>query len=292
MSASSAVRVTQPCPDGTGRPEAPTVSGTVEVFGHSVGYAERGAGDEVLVVCPGSAGADASWAKDLLAGRMRVIELNPPGWGGTPALAFTMDQRDLAVLLAAAVEALGIGRYHLHGASMGGVTALWLAVQFPDRVRTLSLEGDMNFVREEDLVDPASVRVLADMVARGDPEGTGYPRAESHPRKPWMDEEHFRQQMRKRIPMMQMLTHRHADELLQRMQSFEVPTLVLLGDKDELLATSHLDRWREVHPDAVTRPIDGAAHDIQNTEPEALVESLVAFFADPVRRPRDEMPRE
>jgi Predicted hydrolases or acyltransferases (alpha/beta hydrolase superfamily) len=261
------------------RPGEVAADQTVEVFGHTVHYAVRGAGDAVLVVCPGSAGAGGSWAKDQLATRLRVIELNPPGWGGTPKLSAKIDQRDLAVLVAAAVEALGIERYHLHGASMGGVTALWLANQFPSRVRTLSLEGDMNFVREEDLVNPAGVRVLADMVARGDPDGEGYPRAEIHPRKPWMDEEHFREQMRKRIPMMQMLTNLHEDELLHRLPEYEVPTIVLLGDRDELLRPTHLDRWRAVHPVVSTVLLRGAAHDVQNTEPEQLVGALTCFHS-------------
>lgn len=279
MSDSESLPPTRHSSDEMAMPNGAPVNEVAQVFGHAVGYAARGEGNDVLILCPGSAGADGSWAKDLLAKRMRVIELNPPGWGGTRKLAFRMDQRDLAVLLAAAVEALEIDQYHLHGASMGGVTALWLAVQFPERVRTLSLEGDMNFVRDEHLVNPESVRILADMVARGDPDAAGYPRADSHPRKPWMDEEYFRQQMRKRVPMMQMLTNEHEDELMERMASFDVSTLVLIGDRDELLKTNHLNRWRDVHPAAVTQQIAGAAHDIQNTEPEQLVESLLTFHS-------------
>ena len=112
---------------------------------------------------------------------MRVVELNPPGWGGTPPLVHKIDQRELSVVLAAAIRSLGITRYHLHGASMGGVTALWLAVQFPDRVRSLSMEGSMAFVREENLVSPENIRILRDMVERNDPDGSGYPRAAPQP---------------------------------------------------------------------------------------------------------------
>lgn len=251
--------------------------GTIEVFGHAVGYSNAGQGDDVLVICPGSAGSEASWAKDQLAERTRVVELNPPGWGGSTPLMHKMDQRELAMILAGAIEALGIARFHLHGASMGGVTALWIATQYPDRVRSLSLEGDMAFVREEDLVSPENVKALADMVARNDPEGTGYPRAAAHPRKQWADDEYTLGQMRKRIPMMRMLTNDHERELEQRMASFKVPTVVLLGDSDELLNPSHLDRWREMLPDGETLLVAGAAHDIQNTEPEQLVKALTAL---------------
>ena len=264
----------------TDRPGKGFAHGTVEVFGHEVGYASAGLGQNVLVICPGSAGTDVSWAKDMLAARMRVIELNPPGWGGTQPLLHKMDQRDLAVVLAAAVETLGVNRYHLHGASMGGVTALWLATQFPQRVRSLSLEGGMNFVREDNLVSLENAKALADMVARNDPEGTGYPRAVPHPRKPWSDDAYIRAQMRKRIPMMRMLTHVHAGELERRMSEITLPILVLLGDKDEIVRPNHLDRWREIHPAARTLLVAGAAHDIQNTEPEQLVEALSAFHTE------------
>lgn len=261
------------------RPGAGFVHGTVDVFGHAVGHASAGAGDDVLVICPGSAGSDASWAKDQLAQRMRVVELNPPGWGGTPPLVHKIDQRELSVVLAAAIRSLGITRYHLHGASMGGVTALWLAVQFPDRVRSLSMEGSMAFVREENLVSPENIRILRDMVERNDPDGSGYPRAAPHPRKAWSDDSFIRAQMRKRIPMMRMLTHDHEAELASLMQGFQVPTLVLLGDQDELLRPNHLARWHEVYPRARTQLIAGAAHDIQNTEPEQLVAALTRLHA-------------
>jgi pimeloyl-ACP methyl ester carboxylesterase len=262
------------------RPGQGFVHGSVDVFGHAVGYASAGVGPNVLVICPGSAGTDVSWAKDMLAARMRVIELNPPGWGGTPPLLHKMDQRDLAVVLAAAVEALGVDRYHLHGASMGGVTALWLAMQFPNRVRSLSLEGGMNFVREDNLVSLENSKALADMVARNDPEGSGYPRAVPHPRKPWSDDAYIRGQMRKRIPMMHMLTNLHADELERRMPELMLPILVLLGDKDEIVRPNHLFRWQEIYPAARTRLVAGAAHDIQNTEPEQLVDALSTFQAE------------
>jgi len=251
----------------------------VEVFGHAVHYAEAGEGPDVLVVCPGSAGADGSWTKDLLSERMRVIELNPPGWGGIDILQHRMDQRDLAVILAAAVEKIGVERFHLHGASMGGVTALWFAAQFPERVRCLTTEGGMNFVQEKYLVSLENARVLADMVARNDPEGTGYPAAAPHPRKPWSDTEFIKGQMRKRIPMMRMLSNAHEDDLLARMATFPVPTLAIIGGQDEILKPEHVERWREVLPGVETLVIEAAAHDIQNTEPEALVEAMTAFWA-------------
>lgn len=257
--------------------------GTVEVFAHSVGYVDAGSG-EVLVICPGSAGSDVSWAKDMLATRLRVIELNPPGWGTTIPLACKIDQRELAHILAAAVDELGVSRFHLHGASMGGVTAMWLAMHYPKRVLSISFEGAMNFSKEEHLVSPERGRVLRDMVARNDPEGSGYPRAAPHPRKPWSNDEFIRGQMRKRIPMLRMLTNKHEAELEARIRDFDIPALALLGDRDEILKPNHLDRWKEVLPAVQTHLVRGASHDIQNTEPEQFVDLLTRLHEEAMRR--------
>lgn len=135
----------------------------------------------------------------------------------------------------------------------------------------------MNFIREENLVSLENHRVLAEMVARGDPEGGGYPRAAPHPRKPWSDDAYIAGQMRKRIPMMRMLTNAHEAELERRVRALALPILVMLGDQDELVRPNHLDRWCDIAPIAATLLVPGAAHDIQNTEPEQLVEALTAL---------------
>lgn len=243
----------------------------VEVFGHAVHYAEAGKGADVFVFCPGSAGVDMSWAKDELARSMRVIELNPPGWGGTEPLAHKIDQRDIAHVLLAALEVLGIERFYLNGASMGGVNALWIAALRPDRVIALSLEGGMNFAREEHLVSPEAARKLREMVEKGDAEGTGYPVAAPHPRKPWADDAFVRHQMRKRIPMMRMVTNAHEDALERQTRTMRTPILVMLGEHDELLKPNHLDRWYDIAPTASRMLLPNAYHDIQNTEPDQFL---------------------
>jgi len=51
----------------------------------------------------------------------------------------------------------------------------------------------------------------------------------------------------------------------------------MLGDQDELVRPNHLERWLEIAPAAATMLVRGAAHDIQNTEPEQSVEALSAL---------------
>ncbi len=128
--------------------------GEVKSGKYDLVYASAGEGP-VIVSFPGSAGMEMSVAKDILAREFRVIEINPPGWAGRTDLKEKMDQRDLADLLAEAIAALGIDRYHLLGTSMGGINAVWLTLRHPDRVKSLVLDASMTFMAPEHSTDPA-----------------------------------------------------------------------------------------------------------------------------------------
>jgi pimeloyl-ACP methyl ester carboxylesterase len=110
--------------------------------GVSVHYVERGSGAPVIFIHGG--GRDYRyWDKQLepFAKRYRVVAYSrryaPPNDNPkiVPDYAATVDAADLAAL----VRRLDIGPAHFVGASIGGVAALFLAVQHPELVRTLVL---------------------------------------------------------------------------------------------------------------------------------------------------------
>ncbi len=74
-----------------------------------------------------------------LAGRFRVLRFDTRGHGDTdaPTAAYTPDQ--LADDLQALLDALGIGRCHFMGLSMGGMIAMTHALKYPDRFDRLLL---------------------------------------------------------------------------------------------------------------------------------------------------------
>ncbi len=89
------------------------------------------------LVLSNSLGTDlAMWAPqlDLLASQFRVIRYDTRGHGASsvPAGPYTLDQ--LGGDVVALLDHLGIARAHVCGLSMGGLTAMWLAVHAPDRV--------------------------------------------------------------------------------------------------------------------------------------------------------------
>ena len=81
-----------------------------------------------------------------------------PGFGLSPENDRTRDMAELAATMAKAADGLGLAEFNLMGTSFGGKTALWLAVQQPDRVQALILEA------------PAAIRPEGSEPPSGSPE--------------------------------------------------------------------------------------------------------------------------
>ena len=105
-------------------------------------YQETGAPDAPpLVLIMGWGGDHTAWALQApaFAAGHRVIALDNRGAGQSdvPAAPYTI--AGMAADVAGLMDALGIRRAHICGASMGGMIAQELALRHPDRVRTLGL---------------------------------------------------------------------------------------------------------------------------------------------------------
>ena len=114
----------------------------VQVGGTRLFYQETGAPDAPpLVLVMGWGGDHTAWALQApaFAAEHRVIALDNRGAGQSdvPPAPYTIP--GMAEDVAGLMEALGIRRAHICGASMGGMIAQELALRHPDRVRTLGL---------------------------------------------------------------------------------------------------------------------------------------------------------
>jgi pimeloyl-ACP methyl ester carboxylesterase len=117
--------------------------GSVEVDGFPVRYFEAGEG-EPLVVLHGAGGPEFTVALDLLARTRRVVLLEMPGFGER-VNDVHQGLAEFAEAVARAVEAIGIDRYQLLGTSLGGATALHIALAHPDRLVSLVLDAPAAF---------------------------------------------------------------------------------------------------------------------------------------------------
>jgi pimeloyl-ACP methyl ester carboxylesterase len=115
---------------------------TVKVRDIQIYYQETGQGDP-LVLLMGWGGDHTAWALQIpaFAGEFRCITPDNRGAGRSdqPDIAYTI--RMMADDTVGLMDALGIQRAHVGGLSMGGMIAQEIAINCPERVRTLQLHA-------------------------------------------------------------------------------------------------------------------------------------------------------
>lgn len=111
-------------------------------------YNDIGQGGETVVMLHGSGPGATGWANfsrnisPLVSAGYRVILMDCPGWGKSDSVVCTGSRSDLnARVLDRLLESLGLEQAHILGNSMGGHSAVALALQQPQRVGKLVLMG-------------------------------------------------------------------------------------------------------------------------------------------------------
>ncbi|HZA81484.1 MAG TPA: acetoin dehydrogenase dihydrolipoyllysine-residue acetyltransferase subunit [Actinomycetes bacterium] len=128
--------------DAEGEAEAPTRA--VEVGGRRLRYLELGPetprGDPVVLL-HGFGGDLNNWlfTSGKLAERRRVVAPDLPGHGESAKDVGAGDLAAFVGVLEGFLDAVGTGRAHLVGHSLGGAVALGYALDHPDRVASLTL---------------------------------------------------------------------------------------------------------------------------------------------------------
>ena len=123
-------------------------SRTISIEGIETHYLEAGKGKPLVLIHGGGAGADAwgNW-QDCIPGyaeRFRVLAVDMVGFGRTAKpdpKTYNYGQTNRNRHMAAFVETVAGGRAHLIGNSMGGATALGVAISRPDLLDKLVLMG-------------------------------------------------------------------------------------------------------------------------------------------------------
>ena len=112
----------------------------VRVNGIELNYVEAGSGAPVLMIM-GFGGDHLAWAFQVpaLSAKYRVITFDNRGAGQSSVPDEPYSTRMMAEDAVGLLDALGIARAHVLGASMGGMIAQEVALNHPDRVRSLQL---------------------------------------------------------------------------------------------------------------------------------------------------------
>lgn len=129
-----------------------SVRRSAQVNGITINYYEAGTGSDLggglpLVMLHGGGPGASSWsnfgsALPGFADQFRTILIDQPGFGGSDKPEVVGNYyRHAATYVVGLLDELGIDRVHLLGNSLGGGTAMRLALEHPDRVGRLILMG-------------------------------------------------------------------------------------------------------------------------------------------------------
>ena len=123
-------------------------SRTIDADGLLTHFLEGGTGPTLILIHGGGAGADGwgNWRSCIVtyARHFRVLVPDMPGFGRTAKpdpTGYGYTQQNRTRHLLAFMDAVGVDRAHLIGNSMGGATALGVAMAEPRRVDKLVLMG-------------------------------------------------------------------------------------------------------------------------------------------------------
>ena len=203
---------------------------------------------------------------------------------------YTVD--DMAADTAGLIDALGLKRAHVVGASMGGMIAQNVAAQFPDRVA--SVVSMMSTTGKRSLPSPrwsALMALLQPQAVKGDFEGAvrrmmsvlraiesrSYPADEARLRN--LCEQHVRRSYDPPGGARQLLAIAASGDRTESVRRIRVPTHVIHGDQDRLIhPEAGFDTARTIVDaggDATLSIIDGMGHDLPAPLLPRIVDEIV-----------------
>jgi pimeloyl-ACP methyl ester carboxylesterase len=268
-----------------------------------------GTGGEPIVLLHGLGSTVTKWRDVLpiLGARRRTIAIDLPGFGQSDAPRARYSFGFLAGGIRAALDALGVDRCVLVGNSLGGVTALWLAAAWPDRVAGIVLVDAALPLPAEARPDSKTIaRIVASslpgvgealytaFVRTKSPEAIvadGLARNVADPTRVSAEtmrllleeaaERKHRPELRRAVMsaqrhLMWMLTARRA-EVERAAEGLRVPTLLLWGSEDRLVPLAVGEHWVKRIPGAELIVLEGAGHNPQLEMPDRFSEIVLAF---------------
>jgi branched-chain amino acid transport system permease protein len=248
-------------------------------------YVEAGSGDEPLVFIHGYTGRLRDWEEALArlpAGfKGYALDLRGAGDSDRPGAGYNIPQ--FAEDIDLATRALGLDTFTLVGHSMGGGTAMQFAVTHPERLRKLVLVAPMpsGGIQQTDPELRGRMKALRrdkDLARRMAKAFMVRPRTDEQIERgiesnlKWQDDAYDG-------AYESMLSLRLSD----RVAALEVPTLMVVGDRDILRAPNLEDAQRI--PNCALHVFYRVGHMIQQDVADEFVALLVDFVRNGTGRP-------
>lgn len=258
------------------------------VFGFDIPYLEGGSG-EPLVLLHGFGGQKENFSHvaGRLSRRFRVLVPDLPGFGAASRKAdadYHIDAQATRVM--AFADALGLGRVHLGGNSMGGFIAAECAGRHPERVASLWLIGaagvpgthDTEIVRrfKETGEWPLLMHTPADF-DRMVHAVMEHPPFLPHAVRLVLGQRGVADRDLHRRIAQQAL--RDSPPLTQRYAHMRTPTLIVWGTEDRVLDPSCIEGLRALFPNSEVELMEGCGHVPMMEAPRRAAGDYAAFRA-------------
>lgn len=268
----------------------------VETALGEIAYLEREGDGEAVVLLHGFAGNKDYWLRFArhLPDSLRVVAFDLPGHGeSTFDSTRTYDVPALTAGIAEATEALGLGRFHLAGNSLGGLVATRLALDHPERVTTLFLLDPAGVVPPARPELDSGTGPLREALAGGRnplvPTTTaGYDSLTAlafndPPDLPWPAEAVIAREYAARAPQNRKIwrdINRPPEIVTDELPDLAVPVLLLFGADDRVIDPSSAEIWAERVPQIEVVLLPGVGHAPMLEVPR----TTARFFSDFLRR--------
>lgn len=237
----------------------------VEADGFHIRYWESSPPEAVgAVVMLQGMTSGLSTLSDALGQSYRVIALELPGCGASPANTSSQSVQELASTVGQAVARLAPETYTLIGTSFGAHVALWHTLQSPEHVEALVL------------IAPTALGPAA-IASDATPEETAR-RLFAHPDRAARVSAVDPVVLAKELALAQRLTDGlHDAEAERRLGEIACATLVIFGSEDKMVVPAAPAIYREQIPNSNLSFVYDAGHLIEAERPEALVNTVLDY---------------
>jgi 3-oxoadipate enol-lactonase len=253
--------------------------------GVRIAWERRGTGEPLLLV-HGLGYARWGWepVADALAEANEIVLFDNRGIGQSDAPAGPYSVSDMAGDAVAVLDAAGLERAHVLGTSLGGMIALQLVLDHPERVDRLVLACTTPGGAGASPMPERTVRLMAE--AQGLPAEVALRRFVENAFAPDPDQVEIERIMRHRIATAQSPTAWAAQasagaafDAWERLAEIGAQTLVLTGDQDAVVDPKNSELLAARIPHARLEVFRGGGHLFFWEQPEKFVSAVKEFLA-------------
>lgn len=235
-------------------------------------------------------GSMALWGelRERLASTRPVVSFDPRGAGRSDPAPAIWTTRSMARDAIAVLDALGIGRAHVFGLSLGGMVASWLAIDAPERLLGLVLGSTVAHGLDVSARGARRTLSMARCLLR--PSAVAAERCllrrilspaflAEHPDRVRLFEERLRAEPASRRGLLQLSAAASLHDARAGLDRIRGPVLLLYGQRDALLSRSSQDALARALPHAELATLADCGHDLSLERPAATAEHIEIFLA-------------